>query len=289
MQLTLEIEREADGCWIAEVPRLPGVLVLLAVLLAFVLAACGQKSPSSILSRTCQGPQGLPAGNMLLFGEMHGSVEAPTLISELACALSRSQEIAVGLEMPTQDQPLIDAYLKSRGTKAAVAALISSDFWQKGRDGRSSRAMLKLVEDVRTLRAGGKAVDLFAFDDQPGTNLERNVAIANGIRRYRVAHPNVQIIALMGNIHAMRSEIHIDGKILTPSGSLLSDLSPVSISIEYPAGTIWACMPVCGIQNLTSRSTAGVSPGFKKGASIGGYNYSFLLSSITASPPVAQE
>jgi hypothetical protein len=262
---------------------------LLAVLLAFLLSAFGQKSPSSTSPRTCQEPQGLPGGKLLLFGEMHGSVEAPGLISELACALSGTQEIAVGLEMPTQDQPLIDAYLKSRGTKADVAALTSSDFWQKGRDGRSSQAMLELVEDIRALRADGKTVDLFVFDDQPGTNLERNVAIANGIRRYRVAHPSVQIIALMGNIHAMRSEIHIDGRILTPSGSLLGDLNPVSISIAYPAGTIWACMPACGIQNLTSTNPATVSPGFKEGASLGGYNYSFLLSSITASPPAVRE
>jgi hypothetical protein len=149
--------------------------------------------------------------------------------------------------------------------------------------------MLKLVEDIRILREDGKNVDLFAFDDQPGTNLERNIAIANGIRRYRAVHPNVQIIALMGNIHAMRSEIHINGKILIPSGSLLEDLNPVAISIAYPAGTIWACMPACGIQNLTSKNPPAVSPGFKEGASLGGYNYSFLLSSITASPPAVQE
>jgi hypothetical protein len=220
---------------------------------------------------------------------MHGSVEAPALISELACSLSKSEEIAVGLEIPSQDQPLIDSYLMSRGTKTDEKALTDSYFWQKGRDGRSSAAMLRLIEDIRALKNDGHPVDLFAFDDQPGTRLERNVAIAKGIRRFHTSHPNTKIIALMGNIHAMQGEMTVRNETLVPSGSLLNDLNPVSILIAYPAGTTWACMPACGIQNLVPRNDIAGPSGFKESASLIGYSHTFLLSSITASPPAIQQ
>ena len=226
---------------------------------------------------------------MLLFGEMHGSLEAPKLISDLACSLSKSHETAVGLEIDSRDQPKIDVYLNSPGATEDVEKLTSSYFWQKGKDGRSSAAMLDLIENIRQLRIEGHPVSVFAFDDQPGSELERNVAIANGIRRFHSTHPNVQIIALMGNVHAMQAEMTTSDGPLVPSGALLSDLNPVSILITYPSGTIWACMPDCGVQNLTPRKPALGPSGFKDGAPLSSYSHSFLLSSITASPPAVEQ
>jgi len=257
-------------------------------LLAITLAACAHGPQQAISTGNCTLQQGLPAGKLLLFGEMHGSIEAPKLISDLTCSLSKSEEIAVGIEIPSQDQQLIDNYMNSRGTKTDVEALTSGYFWQKGRDGRSSAAMLRLIEDIRALREEGHAIYLFAFDDQPGAKLERNVAIATGIRRFHAAHPDTKIIALMGNIHAMQSEMTTSDGVLVPSGSLLHDLHPVSVLITYPAGTIWACMPTCGTQSLTPRSPK-PGAGFMLGAPLDGYSYSFQLSSITASPPAMQQ
>ena len=264
------------------------MLKFFAASIAILLAACGHQPQPQVTTRNCPPPQGLPAGKLLLFGEMHGSAEAPKFISDLACSLSSSAEVAVGIEVSSHDQPLIDNYLKSQGTQKDVETLVSSDFWQKGRDGRSSEAMLQLIEDIRSLKKDGHAVDLFAFDDQPGTKLERNVAIANGIRRFHSGHKDTRIIALMGNIHAMQSEMTTSSGPLVPSGVLLGDLSPVSILITYPPGTIWACMPACGVQSLTPRSPATGLAGFKEGAPMGGYSHSFLLSSITASPPAVK-
>ena len=121
------------------------MLKIFAAFIAIALTACGHASQPKFSPRNCPGPQGLPEGKLLLFGEMHGSVEAPALISELACSLSKSQEIAVGLEVASHDQPQIDDYLKSRGETADVDKLTSSYFWQKGKDGRSSAAMLHLI------------------------------------------------------------------------------------------------------------------------------------------------
>ena len=265
------------------------MLKFFAAFIAIALTACGHASQPTTSDRTCPRPQGLPEGKVLLFGEMHGSLEAPKLISDLACSLSKSQEVAVGLEIDSHDQPKIDGYLKSRGAAEDVEKLTSSYFWQKGKDGRSSAAMLHLIETIRELRIEGHPISVFAFDDQPGTELERNVAIGNGIRRFYSTHPNVRIIALMGNVHAMQTEMTTSDGPLVPSGVLLSDLNPVSILISYPAGTIWACMPTCGVQSLAPRNPASGPSGFREGAPLGGYSHSFLLPSITASPPAMQQ
>ena len=259
-----------------------------ASLLLIALASCSHSNQPIPGSMACQKPKGIPAGDLLLFGEMHGSKEAPAVISEITCVLSNSNNIAVGIEAPSVDQPLIDAYLQSDGTSADRAKLISSDFWQKGKDGRSSTAMLRLIEDIRILKKSGRPVQLFAFDDQPNTDLERNVAIANGIRRFHSSHQNTKIIALMGNIHAMQESITTSEGPLIPSGAILNDLKPVSILITYPSGTTWACMPECGVQKLTPRSQTSEITGFKEGAPLGGYKFSYQLRSISASPPAIQ-
>lgn len=256
-----------------------------AFLAALALSPGSHAAQPSALQENCSDLGGLPQGKLLLFGEMHGSKEAPALIARLACAISKHEEVAVGLEIPSREQHRIDAYLASRGAQADRKTLMSSEFWQTDKDGRSSVAMFKLIDAVRVLREHGRAVDLVAFDEQPGTTLERNVAIANGIRRFRERHPDAKVIALMGNIHAMQEPLDFDGEKLRPSGYLLKDLKPVSILVTYPKGSIWACMPDCRIHDLSPRTPVPGPPGFKKGATLNGYDHMFLLDSITASPP----
>lgn len=264
------------------------MLKLIAALAALLLTACGHTPGPPVSTSGCPDPVALPDAKLLLFGEMHGSVEAPQLISDLACSLSVSRDVAVGLEIPSKDQALVDRYLGSRGAQADVEELTSSYFWQQGHDGRSSAAMLGLIEHIRELRKNGRPITLFFFDDQPGTELERNVAIANGIRRFQATRPDTQIIALMGNVHAMQKDITTNDGILVPSGRLLGDLHPVSILITYPQGTIWACMPTCKVHEISPRTPPTGPAGFKQGASFGGYSHSYLLPSITASPPATQ-
>ncbi|PTL80173.1 hypothetical protein [Vitiosangium sp. GDMCC 1.1324] len=54
------------------------------------------------------------------------------------------------------EQSRLDTYLASRGTPADQDTLLDGDFWRRPyQDGRSSRAMLELVDQVRALRALG--------------------------------------------------------------------------------------------------------------------------------------
>ena len=263
------------------------VVRALASITIFLLSACAQMNRPDSGYSDCSAIPELAQGKLLLFGEMHGSIESPALIARLACSFSESREVAVGLEIKTSEQSSIDAYLASRGTSADREKLTSTAFWQDTRDGRASEAMLGLIETVRELKSRGKPVSVFAFDDQPGTDLERDVAIANGIRRFHLAHRNSTIIALMGNIHAMQKPFVLGEKELMPSGVLLKDLSPVSVYIAYPAGTISACMPECGTHVTKPVKGATGSFAIETGSPLGGYDYTIFLASISASPPFA--
>lgn len=265
-----------------------GLFPAVAFVALLLLSACGHGERTRGAAVECPSIAGVPDALLLLFGEMHGSKEAPALIHGLACGVSEKQAVAVGLEMPSQDQARLDAFMASDGKADDVDTLLATDFWQQGRDGRSSAAMLELIEDLRALKQAGRPVTLFAFDDQPGTQLERNVAIANGVRRFREAHPQMRIIALMGNVHAMSASMWAGDRMLAPSGSLLADLNPVSVLVSHPAGTIWACMPACGVQSLPASRDEAV-PGFHEGAVMGGYSRSYRLVSLTASPPATEK
>lgn len=256
----------------------------IALAACFLLPACGRGEAAHAAAVDCPAIAGVPDAPLLLFGEMHGSQETPALIHAVACHVSASEDVAVGLEMASEDQPLLDAFMAGNGTANDVQKLLASDFWQMGGDGRSSMAMLGLIEDLRALKQAGRPVALFAFDDQPGTKLERNVAIANGLRRFHGAHPNVRIIALTGNVHAMQESMWAGETMLMPSGKLLADLHPVSVFVSYPAGTIWACTPACGVQTLKA-ARGEATPGFHAGSPMGGYSRTYRLASITASPP----
>lgn len=264
-----------------------GIGLAIAVAALLPLVACSRGEAGHAVAVDCAAISGAPEEPLLLFGEMHGSQEAPELIHGLACDVSATREVAVGLEIPSGNQPLLDAYMTSAGSADDARKLISSEFWQQSRDGRSSTAMLKLIEGLRALKQAGRPVSLFAFDEQTRMDENRDVAIANGVRRFHDTHPKVRIIALMGSAHAMQASMWSGDQISTPSGSLLADLHPVSVFIAYPAGTTWACMMGnCGIKTLPAADEE-AALGFRDGAAKGGYSRTYRLASMTASPPAA--
>jgi hypothetical protein len=258
-------------------------IVALLIATSILLTSCADSSTGR--QAHCRDIGELPSGDLLMFGEMHGSVEAPALIAEVACHLSIDNEIAIGLEIPTSEQERIDDYLASNGTKEDEDRLTASTFWQNGNDGRSSIAMLNLLRSIRTLDGIGHPIDVFAFDEQLDGRTNRDVAIATGIRRYRDANPSKKIVALMGNIHAMQETFTIEDVSIIPSGQLLKDLNPLSVLIAYPKGTVWACMPDCTVHSVAPQNPLTGPSGFREGSTLTGYSHTYLLNSITASPP----
>src|SRR5690606_6129826 len=124
---------------------------ILALLFIVLLSACEQAQRSS--SVVCDEPRGVPQAKLLLFGEIHGSVEAPALIGRVACFSALSAPTAIGHENPIGEQGAIDSYLASDGRKEPTGKMLSGPFSQSATDGRSSAAMAELIEYVSALTA----------------------------------------------------------------------------------------------------------------------------------------
>ena len=227
----------------------------------------------------------MPTERIVLIGELHGVAESPEFVLNTACALSKLQPTAIGLEIDAREQPLLNAYLRGKGTAREKRSFVSSPFWSSARDGRGSTAMFDLIDRVRKVKS--KNLTVFYFDDQPGGNLERNEAIAKGIRRFAKANPTYRILALMGNIHSEQSAIDLfNGARIIPSGALLSDLKPATIDLIYPAGTSWNCrIDGCKVRNDSIGRAGQIPDGLSKIGTTAARYYKFKLASRTASPP----
>lgn len=241
-------------------------------------------SASQARGISCDAPQGLPAAHLILFGELHGTAESPALVGKTVCEYAEAGPIAVGLELPASEQRPIDDYLASNGGPAAEKRLLSGQFWLGG-DGRSSRAMFGFIRYARGLKQQGLPVAVFTLvPARLGNTGDDNHGIARAIRAFHHHHPTMRIVALMGNLHAGQAKISPLGNTVTPAGYLLRDLHPTSILITHPAGTIWACTDSCGIHHVHG-GTESRTTGFQNDAPMRGYSMSYMLPSITASPP----
>jgi hypothetical protein len=80
----------------------------------------------------------LRPGNILLLGEIHGTVESPMFMLDMVCHAARSDlAVIVGLELPLAEQVRVDAFLDSQDSESDRTALLAGSSWQASyQDGR---------------------------------------------------------------------------------------------------------------------------------------------------------
>ncbi|WGM39704.1 hypothetical protein [Caulobacter sp. NIBR1757] len=205
--------------------------------------------------------------NGLIVGEMHGTNESRLAVLELICAaLEDGHTVSLALEMP--------GAAVRRDTKRAL----SDDFWKPARaDGRSSKAMLTLIEDLAPLRRSG-AVKVYGFSDPTAGVTQWEARSAQNI--LAGARPGDVLIVLTGNVHARRS-----GTAVT-IGSILADATTVSVLSREP-GVVWACMPACGEHPIGA--TAALSVGSHKAPKAFGYDYAIVVQRYSPSAPALEQ
>jgi hypothetical protein len=198
----------------------------------------------------CQEVPGLDSllepGVVLLVGEMHGTEQAPAFVRDAACrGLARGLSVTVGLEVDRAEDEAFQAYLQSDGGVVASERLLAAPFWRRElQDGRSSRAMLGLVEFLRELTAGPGELRVVLIDrpEPPG---ERDAAMAERVTETAAARPDDVFLVLTGNIHNRLTKGMPWNAELEPMGYLLAKRLPeariVSLDMAYPSGTAWVC------------------------------------------------
>jgi hypothetical protein len=271
------------------------------IVVAFALAAACVPAGAGDAPVACGAVPGLDpllrVRDVVLVGEMHGTVESPAFVGRAVCvALAGGRPVTVGLEIPIEEDARIRAYLASSGSASDRDALLAGAFWQAPfQDGRRSRAMLALLEDLRrTLRAGGPVHLLLLDSTAFRGGSERDRAMAGRLRDAIAGAPHDLFLVLTGNLHTrLRQGVSWDPS-YEPMGLVLTRLAPklpiAALDVAYTGGSAWICetpQPAsCGAKTLKGRPDAG-SPGVTLAPTVSAEGYSgvYGVGTLTASPP----
>jgi hypothetical protein len=259
-------------------------MLLIRKLLFVLLAFASGVTSAAVCGNVGKIPDQIHAARVLLFGEVHGTAESPFVVGQILCRLvEREEAIALALELPVEMDQALATYLKSEGAGQDVDRLLGHAFWARPlQDGRSSVAILGLIERARMLAASGKRLTLHAV------GAAGSVALARDIRAVMAKHPGAKLVALTGNAHARKAAGTSGALSFDPMGYLLRDLAPCAVSLEFDTGSAWVCVGSdCGPRPMGGRfGRSDGAYGFHGAPSlIAGYDASFQLGAVTASPP----
>ncbi|MEQ1515541.1 MAG: hypothetical protein ABL931_03525 [Usitatibacteraceae bacterium] len=211
----------------------------------------------------------------MIFGEIHGTNEAPRFVGNYVCNLFRQKtSVVLALEIPTEEQGSIDRYLDGNGDSQNRRELLSTKHWQATTpDGRS----------------GGKPVSILAFDAW-AQGKPRDRAQAENIRSSYLKSADASFVVLVGNWHAKRTKGTTEDPNYESLSQILSDLPQMNLNVDYSGGTFWTCsaLRTCGEKQI--RGVPALFPR-STGISLGptltspGFDGEFFVGQLTASQP----
>jgi erythromycin esterase-like protein len=235
---------------------------------------------------------------LVLVGEMHGTREVPALVGQLARGWAAPGAVVVALEYPQSESAALQAYVDSDGGAAARKRLLASPFWNRRlQDGRSSDAMLALIDSVRLQIRGGQAVRLAAFDmteAQSAAGVNRDKAMADNLRAVVQANAGARVIALAGNYHVRQKDGAPWDAAFRFMAGYLTDLSPYSLRVDAARGSYWGCSSPQPADCKAVAFGRDADPGSPLGlyadgdVTASGYDQALMLAQFTASLPAAR-
>jgi hypothetical protein len=243
----------------------------------------------------------LRPGAVVVFGELHGTRESPALVGDALCAAVRAGLPAtLALELPVDEQGAIDRYLASAGRRADRAALSAGAFWDREYpDGRSSVAMLGLLERARSLRRAAPGLRVVAFAPPSSLPFPRHDgAMADVVGAAARDAAGGVLVVLTGNVHARLSRGTPFDSAFTPMAHLLAAAlgggRVTSLDMAHDGGRAWTCHPaaddpdrfVCDASPFDAKAGAAAWQ-VTVGAADADAPYSghYGVGPITASPP----
>ncbi|MBJ6762175.1 hypothetical protein JGU66_15485 [Myxococcaceae bacterium JPH2] len=186
-------------------------------------------------------------GHVLMLADPLGTRELPEAATRLLCdATARDVPVSLALSLPASEQRILDAYMTSEGRPADLERLLrDSAFWRRAyQDGRSSSAMLRLVEQARRLRASGRTVSVIAFDSDAASGNAREAEMEQHLMAHRAKNPDAWTLVLAGDVHVRTVSVRWDRK-FEPLGARLSHQlgadSVKALDVGFQRGTQFAC------------------------------------------------
>ena len=232
------------------------------VLILVATAACTSmpSSQSPDLARNevhCVAPAGWDAiserdPHFVVFGELHGTREAPDFFGSLACNLaSNGQRLLIGIEFsPIFEEALQEAW---NADEAKFDSLLLEAGWKGREDGVASEAMFEMVRKLHRLKTAGHAIDITAFngigseaqgkkfDSLPGQG-PHEAAQAENLAMSAAAGRYDRVLVLVGNFHATRRSMDFGTGLFEPMAKRLEQYgSVVTLTAKNAPGTSWNC------------------------------------------------
>lgn len=277
------------------------------VIAATSAASHAEERPTPKAAVDCQPQTSLNVAaikpQVIVVGELHGNAQTPAFVSGLVCSLLKDgRSVILALERDGDEQVALNRYLLSAGDAADRRALLALPAWARsGQDGRSSEAVLALIDDMRKLRAAGQRVAVLAMqqrlsadvlqqradrqmpmseaDNQLASRLNDR-AMADTLAYAALMYRGYSVVAVAGNVHtATQRPAWISDPLYQPMGQLLSAMMPTYfLGLKSQGGTSWNCSPACGAHGLLG------SKMYDAGTQI---DAEVQLGKLTASPPAA--
>lgn len=227
----------------------------------------------------------------LIFGEIHGTREAPKAFGEMVCEAARRGPVIVGIERPAGLSPVMQSFIDSDGNDDARFGLIRGFF--DGTDwGLSSQAFLDLFLRLQTLREQGADIRMAGFKTSEvvgaGSQTPYEKSLAAELRRASAAQPDARVLVLAGNLHARKETYPAlgDRPGFEPMAMHLPDGEVLTFNIAHSGGQTHKCAANgCGPQDVDGRADP-KNTGLWLSDRDSRYDGSWNIGPVTASPPI---
>lgn len=239
-----------------------------------LLTACGgnaQKAPSKLAAlqtSDCKPIKGIDQilsqtqPEIIIIGEVHGMKEPPDFVKALTChSLAQGHKTALALEIFDTDNEH-KTYLASDGSNAAQEALFDHGMWSgEITDGRSSEAMLKLIDKAREW-SQNNGLQVISFQDSNvdyekyqsvdpetgetkidlnGYSQAHERGMADNIMTRSAALDVDKVIVLVGNVHARKSNVVFGERKYMAMAGLMPRDRVLTLNAVTHGGSSWNC------------------------------------------------
>jgi len=226
----------------------------------------------------------LTPGNILLFGEMHGTKQMPEHFYDVICTASESDtQVNIGIEVPFELTKDIQKFINTSNHSDIDLEFLKHTFWSgEYQDGRASQAMFELMHKIRILNLTNNNIQIFTFDHNTPNKRDKLMAstfISN-------INTNKLTLALSGNIHSRTVHGRPWDKEEKNMGAFIKEnyINTHSIYFSYSSGDAWVCMPNCGVHSLGEKQT-NVSKNFTKNEGAKHHMWNWTIGNVEASIP----
>ena len=224
----------------------------------------GVSAPGPAGKAACALPPGWSAvaarkTQYIVFGEMHGTREAPAFVGTVACSLARKgKRLLMAVEHSATDNEALQAAWRLPAQHFPAA--LRQTGWKGRSDGVASQAMFELLVRLHALKSEGRRIDIVAFngarDEEQRARFKQlpgqgphEAAQAENIRLAAEAKRYNHVLVLVGNLHARKQPV-VRGSVgyepmamrLAPGGAI------TSLNMVHGAGTMWNCRMKAGFK-----------------------------------------